>query len=152
MFTPPIGRIFAGIASLMFLVAAVSLVRIAFQVQYGDGNYALFYFGFGVWLECIYLAIHFLLLVVFRSRLKLAGTVSQVLALLTFLPITLIVLIEGLLLGQYIDFNFRGNHESQVEAWVVAVLVLLLLVIPALFMFRFGVGLFFPRHAQHGDS
>jgi hypothetical protein len=70
-------RLLDALASLLFLVAAALIVLLTSQVKYHDGNYPLFYFGFGVLLECVYLAIHFALKTIFSSRASLAARISR---------------------------------------------------------------------------
>jgi hypothetical protein len=143
MFADNPGRAFVVIATLMFLCATVLMTLIGLRIQIHDGNYAAVYVGFGVWLECLFLTVHFFLRAVLQSRPSLVDTVSRVLAAIILLPIGLIVLIQIVLIEQSIHFGDRS-----VDTLVATTLIFLLLVIPGVFMFRFVLGAAFRRRAQ----
>jgi hypothetical protein len=126
---------FVALASLLFLCAAALLTLIGLRIQIHDGNYAAVYVGFGVWLECVYLTVHFLLQLALHSRPALVATISRVLAAIILLPIGLIIAIQVVLLEQSIHFN-----GTDVGTLVFAALVFLLLFIPFVFMTRFVLG------------
>ena len=130
-----IGRTFAAIATLMFLCATVLLTLIGLKVQLHDGNYAAVYVGFGVWLECLFLTVHFFLRLVLQSRPSLVATASRVLAMLILLPIGLIVLIQLVLIEQSIYFGDRS-----IDTLVFSAIIFLLLVVPGVFLIRFVLG------------
>ena len=69
-------RLLDALTGLFFLALAGLLGVLAFQIEFHDGNYALFYLGAGVWLECIYLSVHFILTAICVTRAGLAEKTS----------------------------------------------------------------------------
>jgi hypothetical protein len=141
-------RLLDALASLLFLVAAALIVLLTSQVKYHDGNYPLFYFGFGVLLECVYLAIHFALKTIFSSRASLAARISRILGLLLLVPIGLIVLILAVLIAQSIRTFEDYDREAPIEEFIFAILVLLMLVVPAFLIVRDAVISFLRQRAE----
>jgi membrane protease YdiL (CAAX protease family) len=137
-----------GITALFFLGTSGSLVALASRVPYHEGNYALFYLGFGVWLEATYLAIHFGLATLLVSRERIAERVSQILGILVMIPVGLIIFILGILLAQSIRGSWGYEQEEQISNWVIASLVLLLLVGPEVLIFRYIVFSFERRNGE----
>lgn len=137
--------------SFFFVVLATLLIVLAAQIRIHDGNYAAFYLGFGVWLECVYLAVHFGLNATLRRRARLAERISLVLGLLVMIPIGVIILILAVLLEQ----SIRMSHDAgeRITHWVYAAIVLFLLVVPATLICRHIV-LLVLRHrgARGADS
>lgn len=119
---------------VFFLVLASLLIVLAAQIQIHDGNYAAFYLGFGVWLECIYLAVHFGLKAALVRRAKLADTISALLGLLLMVPIGLIIMILAVLLEQSIRMSSAA--EERITAWIYATIVVFLLVVPSVLICR----------------
>ncbi len=144
-------RLLDALASLLFLVGAALLVLLASQVKYHDGNYALFYFGFGVWLECVYLAIHFAVKTFFSSRASLAASISRILGLLLLVPIGLIVLILAVLIAQSIRTS-EDYDRAPVEEFILTILVLLMLVVPAFLIVRDVVISFLRQRAERRSA
>lgn len=144
-------KLLDALASLLFLIAAALIVLLATQVKYHDGNYPLFFFGFGVLLECVYLTIHFALKTISSRRGSLAGRISRILGLLLLAPLGLIVLILGVLLDQSARAKVNDAGEVPVEEFVYAILVFLLLVIPAFLILR-DVVISFLRHRAERRS
>ena len=134
--------------ALFFLVLAALLVVLAAQIQIHDGNYAGFYLGLGVWLECLYLTLHFALKAILISRNGLAERISNVLGLMLMLPLGLIILILIVLLQGWIGNSRRYEQEVQITNWVFASLVLFLLVVPAVLICRSMVASFLKRRAE----
>lgn len=138
-----------AITALFFLALAVLLIVFGTRTQFHDGNYPAFYLGFGVVLECLYLATHFGLAALLISRQRLAELISQVLGLLLLLPVGLIVAILMLLLEQSIRGNLRNESEVTLQNWSFGCLILLLLVAPSLLIFRHLVSSFLDSRARH---
>ena len=132
---------------LFFVVLASLLIVLAAQIKIHDGNYAAFYLGLGVWLECVYLAVHFGLNAMLIRRAGLADRISLVLGLLLMIPIGLIILILGVLLEQSIRMSY--DVDERITAWVYATIVLFLLVVPATLICRHLVLLFLRQRAEH---
>ena len=141
-------RLLDGITALFFLGTSSSLVALASRVPYHDGNYALFYLGFGVWLEATFLAIHFGLATILVSRARIAERISQILGIVIMIPVGLIILILGILLAQSIRSSYHFEVEQEVSDWVIASLVLFLLVGPEVLIFRYIVFAFEKRSGE----
>ena len=141
-------RILDAVTALFFLLVAIVLIVFGSEVQFHDGNYAAFYLGFGVLLECVYLATHFGLAVLLISNRRRAQTISQVLGLLLMLPLCLIVLVLTLLLEQAIRTNVRGDSATTLTNWIFGSLILVLLVAPSVLILRNIVCSFFDRRAE----
>ena len=122
------------VTCVFFLVLASLLIVLAAQIQIHDGNYPAFYLGFGVWLECIYLAVHFGLKATLVRRAKLAEKISAVLGLLLMIPIGLIITILAVLLEQSIRLPLPA--EERITVWVYATIVMFLLVVPSVLICR----------------
>ena len=140
-------RILDGLTALFFLGLAILLFTLAKHVEMHDGNYAAFYLGAGVWLECIYLAAHFALRPILFSRIALADRISQALGLL-LIPVGLIILLLAVLIVQSIRATSSNAPEAQITNWIFASLVLFLLVVPAILILRNLVILSLGRRAK----
>jgi hypothetical protein len=128
-------RILDGSTALFFLGLAILLFILAKHVQMHDGNYAAFYLGAGVWLECVYLAAHFALRPMLFPRIALADRISQALGLL-LIPVGLIILLLAVLIVQSIRATSSNEPEVQTTNWIFASLVLFLLVVPTILILR----------------
>jgi hypothetical protein len=148
MFCSKAHRFLNAMTGLFFIVLAGLLVVLAAQIQIHDGNYAAFYLGLGVWLECVYLAVHFGLEAILITRARLAERISQVLAVLLMVPLGLIILILAVLFEQSIRTSVNYEPEVRITAWVFASLVVLLLVVPAVLICRNVVFSFLQRRAE----
>jgi hypothetical protein len=118
MFSSKAHRFLNAMTGLFFIVLAGLLVVLAAQIQIHDGNYAAFYLGLGVWLECVYLAVHFGLEAMLITRARLAERISQVLAVLLMVPLGLIILILAVLFEQSIRTSVNYEPEVRITAWV----------------------------------
>ena len=141
-------RLLDVITALFFVALASLLVVFGTQVQFHDGNYPAFYLGFGVLLECVYLAIHFGLAALLISRRRLAERISKVFGMLLMVPVGLIIFILTLLLVQAIKSNVRNELDVTTANWTFGSLILLLLVAPSFLICRHITLSFLDRRAE----
>src|SRR5918996_5073398 len=146
MFKTTAHRLLDGITALVLLGASGVLLVLASKVPFHDGNYALFYLGFGVLLECIYLATHFALAAILCSRRSTAERISRFLGILLMVPLGLIILVLGILLEQSIRLAYE--QDEQITNWVIVSLVVFLLVVPAFLICRYILLTFFRQRAE----
>src|SRR5258705_11913622 len=130
MFYQNAHRVLDVMTGLFFLVLAGLLVVLAAQIHIHDGNYAAFYLGFGVWLECVYLAVHFGLKALIR-RARLAERISQVLGLLLMVPLGLIIFILAVLLEQSIRTSVNDEPKGRFTDLFYPSLIVFLFVVTA---------------------
>jgi len=147
MFHSNTNRFLDALSGLFFLILAGLLGLLAAQIKIDDGNYALFYLGAGVWLECIYVSVHFILRAILVARPRLAEKISSLLGMLLMIPLGLIILILFVLLEQSIRVS-HGEPDERITDWVIGALVLVLLVAPAFLILRNVVSSFIQQRAE----
>ena len=147
MFHSNTNRFLDALSGLFFLILAGLLGLLAAQIKIHDGNYVLFYLGAGVWLECIYVSVHFILRAILVARPRLAEKISSLLGVLLMIPLGLIILILVMLLEQSIRLS-HGEPDERISDWVIGTLVLLLIVAPAFLILRNVVSSFIQRRAE----
>ncbi len=149
MLSSRVQRFLDAVASLFFLTLAALLIVLASRVPYHDGNYQVFYLGFGLWLEVGYLTIHFGLKAILTKRARLIARISRILGLLLLVPVGLIILILAVLLDQSIRFSLRGyEREVRNDELIFGILILVLLVVPAFLILRDIVISFLRRRTE----
>lgn len=147
MFHSTAYRVVNIVTALFFLVAAALLIVLGVRIPFHDGNYAAFYLGLGVLLECLYLVVHFGLSALL-TRVSLAERISRVLGLLLMVPLGLIILILAVLLEQSIRSSLVNEREVSVTEWVFGSLIFFLLVVPAVLICRNVVAGFLKSRAE----
>ena len=126
----------SGLAALSFLVLTVVVLVAAYQLQINDGNYWIGFVVIGVLIEMSYLMVHFLLKIILGSKLHVAKRISQVLAALAAVLLSLITAILTILIVQ----SLRVIVDAQTLA--IAGIVTLALALPTGFLWWRAIGFF----------